>query len=240
MLGERSEGGMMRILVVNPVVNGNAQDDDAYIRRYVTPSTEISVCDLPSGPSSVESFYDETVAAPEVLALLKTRRSQADAFVINCFADPGLDAAREIVDRPVLGAGETSMLVALQLGHRFSVISVLPSSGPWTERYAMRLGIAGRLASATGVDIGVRSLLDDEGKTVAAIVGKAREAVMHHGAEVIVLGCTGMALLAARVREELAVPVVEPTAATVKMAELLVDVGLTHHRGGLYRELGPF
>lgn len=226
----------MHILIVNPVANG-ATKDAMYIRRFASPGTEISVCDLPRGPLSVESFYDETVAAPEVVALLKERHLQADAFVINCFADPGLDAARELIDRPVLGAGETSMFLALRLGHRFSVISVLPSSGPWTERYAMRLGIAGRLASATGVDIGVRSLLADESRTVSAIVDKAREAVARHGAEVIVLGCTGMALLAAQVREEVAVPVVEPTAATVKMAELLVSVGLTHHRGGLYQNL---
>lgn len=99
---------------------------------------------------------------------------------------------------------------------------------------ALKLGVERRLASALGVDIPVLELEKNLERTVDGIVEAAREAIERDGAEVIILGCTGMATLADRVRERLSVPIVEPAATTFKMAELLVKLGLRHHRGGTY------
>ncbi len=228
------EEGPMRLLVIDPVVREAATRDEAYVREVAAPGTTLVVESLSTGPQSIETYYDEAHAAPEILALVRRYSSQVDAFVINCFADPALDAARETTDKPVIGAGESAMLLALQLGHRFSVVSVLPNTAAWVQRQVTRLGVQERFASAAGVGIPVLSLSGDPGVTVEEITRLADTAVRHDGAEVIVLGCTGMATMAERVREGVSVPVVEPTSAAVKIAELMVSLDLSHHRGGIY------
>jgi allantoin racemase len=131
------------------------------------------------------------------------------------------------------------MSLALHLGRKFSVISVLANTASWVEIQALKFGVERRLASAIGIEIPVLELENSPDRTVAAIVAAAQEAIARHGAEVIILGCTGMAALASAVRERLSVPVIEPAAAAVKLAELLVSLGLRHHRGRTYLPPSP-
>ncbi len=225
----------MRILVISPVVSqALLKGDEEYFQRLADPETDVEVASVQKGPTSIETFHDAVYAGPEILRLVRERHEDVDAIMINCFADPAVDAAREMTDKVVLGPAGTSMSVALHLGSRFSVISILPNTAPWVRWQATKLGIESRLASAIGIDIPVLGLEKDFEKTTAQIVEAAKQAIKTDGAEVIVLGCTGMAVLAQNVREQLSVPLVEPAATTFKMAELLVELGLRHHRGGLY------
>jgi len=225
----------MKILVISPVVSQELLAGDAeYFRRLADPGTQVDVAGIAQGPTSIETFHDTVYAGPDILRLVRTMHEEVDAIMINCFADPAVDAAREITDKVVLGPAETSMSVALHLGAKFSVISILPNTAPWVRWQATKLGIQSRLASAIGIDIPVLGLEKDLEETAAQIVKAAKQAVKIDGAEVIVLGCTGMAALAERVRKQLCVPVIEPAAVTFKMAELFIRLGLRHHRGGLY------
>ncbi len=230
----------MRILVVDPVTTREWVDEDvAYLRRVAGPETQLSVETLPRGPLSIETHHDVAYAAPEILKIVKARAPEVDAIVINCFADPAVEAAREVTDKVVVGPAEAAMSIALHLGHKFSVISVLPNTASWVELQALKLGVERRLASAIGIEIPVLELERSPERTVEAIVSAAERAISRDGAEVIVLGCTGMAALAQAVRERLAVPVVEPAAAALKLAELLVSLGLRHRRGGTYLPPSP-
>ena len=225
----------MRILVINPVATEEwLEPDREYLQGIADKDTEVEVVGLERGPKSIETFHDAAYAAPEILKIVKERGDETDAIMINCFADPALDAAREVTDRPVLGAGETSMAVAIQLGPKFSVISVLENTAAWVRIQATKLGVEAKLASAIGVDIPVLELEEDPQKTVDTIVRSAKGAIERDGAEVIVLGCTGMATLAHRIRDKLSVPLIEPAATTLKMAEMLAKLGLRQNRGGLY------
>ena len=225
----------MRILVISPVVSqALLKGDREYFQGLADPETEVQVASVQKGPASIETFHDAVYAGPEILRLVRERHETVDAIMVNCFADPAVDAAREITDRVVLGPAETSMSVALHLGARFSVISVLPNTPYWVGWQARKLGIESRLASAIGVDIPVLEIGESAEATVNAIVEAAALAIKQDGAEVIVLGCTGMVSVAQAVRERLSVPLVKPAATTFKMAELLVKLGLRHHRGGLY------
>jgi len=225
----------MRILVISPVVSqALLKDDEEYFQGLADSETDVQVMGLERGPTSIETFHDAIYACPEILRLVRERHEEVDAIMINCFADPAVDAAREITDKVVLGPAETSMSVALHLGARFSVISILPNTGTWVRWQARKLGIESRLASAIGIDIPVLGLEKDLQKTADEIVEAAKQAINRDGAEVIVLGCTGMVAVAQEVREQLPVPLVEPAATTFKMAELLVKLSLRHHRGGLY------
>lgn len=225
----------MKILVISPVTGKELlKGDREYFQRLADPETEVEVARVQKGPTSIETFHDAVYAGPEILRLVREKHDTVDAIVVNCFADPAVDAAREITDKVVLGPAETSMSVALHLGARFSVVSILPNTPYWVGWQARKLGIESRLASAIGIDVPVLDLEKGPEKTAAAIVEAATAAIERDGAEVIVLGCTGMVSVAQTVRERLSVPLVEPAATTFKMAELLVKLGLRHHRGGLY------
>ncbi len=225
----------MKILVISPVTGEELlKGDREYFQRLADPETEVEVARVQKGPTSIETFHDAVYAGPEILRLVREKHDTVDAIVVNCFADPAVDAAREITGKIVLGPAETSMSVALHLGARFSVVSVLPNTPYWVGWQARKLGIESRLASAIGIDVPVLDLEKGPEKTAAAIVEAATAAIKRDGAEVIVLGCTGMVSVAQTVRERLSMPLVEPAATTFKMAELLVKLGLRHHRGGLY------
>ena len=225
----------MKILVINPVTTEEwLKEDKEYLQGVADEGTEVVITGLEKGPKSIETFHDEVYAGPGILRLVKQLSSDVDAIMINCFADPALDAAREVTDKPVLGPAETSMTVALHLGSKFSVISTFANTAPWVRLQAIKLGVERRLASAIGVEIPVLDLEGNPQRAVNEIVRGAEKAIKRDGAEVIILGCTGMAPLAEEVRERLSVPLIEPAAVTLKMAELFAKLGLQHNRGRLY------
>ena len=225
----------MRILVVNPV--GTRiwdKKDEGYLRRFARKDTSIKVVSLKDGPSSLETFQSMVSVCPAIIQLVKSVESDYDAIIINCFGDPCVEAIREIVRVPVLGPGETSMMIASLLGHKFSVISPTKKTALQVESRVRALGIEQRFASAVGLDIAVLDLERDVEKTVKAVV-KASEKAVRDGAEVIVLGCTGLAYMADEIRKRLNVPLIEPASLALKVAETLVDLRLKHSKVALYR-----
>jgi allantoin racemase len=226
---------MKKILVINPITTDSFNDmTKNYLEKIKSPDVEIEVVNIKDGPSSIETFYDEAFALPGILKTVNEYKTRCDAIVINCFADPAVNAAREITDIPVVGPAEASMMIALMLGHKFGVISTFRNTGPWVELQTRNMGIEQRLAGAVGIDIPVLELGSDLKKTARYLVDAARDLIESKGAEVIILGCTGMALVARIVKEELEVPVIEPMATAFKVAELIVSLKLTHSKTGLY------
>lgn len=226
---------MKKILVINPVADSkwNKTDSD-YLKKIAREGMVVEVVNIKVGPSSIETFYDEAFALPGILKTVDEYKTKCDAIVINCFADPAVNAARELTDVPVVGPAEASMMIALMLGHNFGVISTFKNSGPWIELQARNIGIEQRLAGAIGIDIPVLELEKDLKKTARYLVDAARYLIESKGAEVIVLGCTGMAPVAKTIKEELEVPVIEPMATAFKVAELIISLKLTHSKTGLY------
>jgi len=226
---------MRKILVIDPITTDFFNDmTKNYLEEIKSPDIEIEVVNIKAGPSSIETFYDEAFALPGILKTVNEYKTRCDAIVINCFADPGINAARELIDIPVVGPAEASMMIALMLGHKFGVISTFRNTGPWVELQTRNMGIEQRLAGAVGIDIPVLELGSDLKKTARYLVDAARDLIESKGAEVIILGCTGMAPVARIVKEELEVPVIEPMATAFKVAELIVSLKLTHSKTGLY------
>lgn len=225
-----------RILVVNPVGTDQWDESDAgYLRQKARKGTTIDIVSLDRGPVSLEGVCYETEAIPEILQRVRAGATDHDGILINCFLDPGVMAAREAVDIPVAGPGESGMILASLLGHTFSILAVAKNLIPRHFVQARLLGLEVRLASVLNLGIPVVDLLGDPQKTVQVALEQARLARDRDGAEVIVLGCTGMATLAETIQEQLDVPVVEPAAAALKILEATIDLGLTHSRAGLYR-----
>jgi len=205
----------------------------AILQRLSAPGTEVDIVDVPEGPGSIESAYEEYLSVPGTLRHVQEAARQGYAgAIIGCFGDPGLDAARELVEMPVVGPAEASMLLACTLGHRFSVVTVLESVVPSLRHLARRVGVTEKLASVRAVDIPVLDLGKDRERSINRIIALGRRAVSDDGADALVLGCMSMGFLEAHktIATEVGVPVVNPVYAGLKMLEALVGAGLRHSK----------
>jgi Asp/Glu/hydantoin racemase len=213
-----------RIVVVNP---NSSTAVTAAIDRAVAPlrmagGPVIECVTLADGPPGIETqAHVEQVVQP--VARLVAERTAA-AYVIACVSDPGLHLARETSARPVVGIAECGMLSALTLGVRFGIVSILPGSVPRHLRYVRQLGLAARFADDLPIGLGVVELADP-GRTVVRLSAIGSELRDHYGADVLVLGCAGMAQYRPELEAALGIPVVDPTQAAVTMAIGAVQLG---------------
>ncbi len=224
----------MKLLVIAPVLYRSRKKGLGLYQQLVKPDTTVELIHIEKGPRSIETYYDEAMAIPDVLRIVNEHKDSCDGIMMDCFQDPGVHAARELVDVPVLGPAETSMSVASLIAPKFSIISVPMNSGPMFELYAKQLGLSSQLAASIGVDIPVLNLEEDQEKAVEEVVKAATWTIEERGAEAVILGCTGMTGFAKAIQEKLPVSVIEPATTTLKMLELLVDLGLQHSHIGLY------
>lgn len=225
-----------RVLVIDPVGSDRwVEADSAYVRSRARAGTVVDFIALDEGPESLESACDEARAVPGVIRRGLEMAAGHDGVLVNCFLDPGVQALRELLDIPVAGPGESGMVFAGLLGDKFSVLCVARNLVPRHERQARVLGLEGRLASVVDIGIPVLDLTADAKRTIDTAAARARLAVERDGAEVVLLGCTGMAGLAQAIRERLDVPVVEPLSAALKLLETHIDLGLAPSRAALYR-----
>jgi allantoin racemase len=226
-----------KILIVNPNTTASmTQTIGAAARAVAAPGTEISAVTSSMGPASIEGFYDEAFAVPGLIQAF-VNAPDADAGIIACFDDTGLDAARSVARFPVVGICEAALVTAGQLAKRIAIITTLPRSIVPLEELVRRYGFAERVqVSACNVAVldlerpgsGAKEKLDAE---VARALNK--------GAEAIVLGCAGMADLAAALSKAYGVPVIDGVAAAVKQAEALIGLKLTTSRRGSYALPAP-
>jgi allantoin racemase len=221
-----------KILIVNPNTTVSMTHTiDAAARAVAAPGTEIVAVTSSMGPASIEGFYDEAFAVPGLIrALLEA--PDADAGIIACFDDTGLDAARSVARFPVVGICEAALVTAGQLAKRIAIVTTLARSIVPLEELVRRYGFADRaLVSACNV-----AVLDLENTGSGAVEKLDAEIALalDKGAEAIVLGCAGMADLALTLSQRFGVPVIDGVAAAVKQAEALVGLKLTTSRRGSY------
>ncbi|HZO01535.1 MAG TPA: aspartate/glutamate racemase family protein [Burkholderiales bacterium] len=209
----------MRILVINPnsteaVTRGI---DQAVEPLRMTGGPAIDCVTLKEGPPGIETQQHVDSVVQPLLNLVRAKEAEYAAFVIACYSDPGLHSVREATKKPVLGISECGILTALTLGHRFGVIAILEKSIPRHLRYVGALGVTERLAGELAVGIPVVELSNEE-KTFRRMVEVGKALRERHGADVVVMGCAGMARYRKPLQDEIGIPVVEPTQAAVAMA----------------------
>jgi Asp/Glu/hydantoin racemase len=179
---------------------------------------------LKEGPPGIQTQqHVDGVVAP-LVSTVRSRERDFAAFVIACYSDPGLHSVREATRKPVLGISECGILTALTLGQKFGVIAILRQSIPRHLRYIGALGVADRLAGELPVGLGVTELAD-EAKTFGRMVEVGKALRDAHGADVVVMGCAGMARYRKPLQDAIGLPVVEPTQAAVAMAIGRVRLG---------------
>jgi allantoin racemase len=215
-----------RILVINPNSTASVTHaiDDAMAPLRIPGGPEIACVALDEGPPGVESQIDADGVIQPLCRVIRDHEADTAAFVIACFSDPGLFSAREATTKPVLGIAECGILTALTLGHRFGVISILASSVARHLRYVGAMGLTQRLAGDLPIGLGVTEL-GDARATLARLSDVGRRLRDDHGADVLVMGCAGMARYRSDLEEAVQIPVVEPTQAAVSMAIGRVRLG---------------
>ena len=208
-----------RILVVNP--NSSAAVtrgiDAAVLPLRSAQGPQIECLTLAEGPPAIESQRDVDAVVSPLVRLVQQRHADSAAFVIACYSDPGLHALRETTDRPVLGINECALATALTLGQRIGVVAILRQSIPRHLRLWGAMGLTSRLAGELALGLGVAELAD-AGKTAARLFAVAKALRDQHGADVLVMGCAGMAAYRQALQQQVGLPVVEPTQAAVVMA----------------------
>jgi allantoin racemase len=210
---------MDKILVINPnsteAVTRGIDEACAPLRIAGGPAIECAT--LKEGTPGIETQQHVDAVVPPLLKLVKNREGDYSAFVIACYSDPGLHSIREATKKPVLGISECGILTALTLGQKFGVIAILQQSIARHLRYIGALGVMDRLAAELPVGLQVTEL-SDQARTFGRMVEVGKRLRAEHGADVIVMGCAGMARYRKPLQDEVGVPVVEPTQAAVAMA----------------------
>lgn len=194
----------MRILVIYPIVSKELNESQFLGKNFVRANTKVDYTFIKYGPASIESVYDAEMAAPFIVRKVEAAEKDGyDAVVISCMMDPGVKASKEAVSIPVVGTREASYAVASILGDK--VATVYPEGIP------------------------VLNLNDDPERTFQILRDNAQKA-LKEGAQVLILGCTGLTGLAPRLQKELRVPVLEPEGCALKIAEALVDFGVAQSK----------
>jgi allantoin racemase len=231
----------MRILVINPNTSvAMTEKIGAAARAVAAPGTEIIAVNPADGPISIEGYYDEAFSVPGLLAeIRKGEASGVSAHVIACFDDSGLEAARSLASAPVIGIGEAAFHLASLVAHRFTVVTTLSRSIAAIETNLMKYGLATRCARVRACEVPVLALDDPASNASALISAEIEHAKREDRAEAIVLGCAGMADLAARLTEEHGLPVIDGVAGAVKLAEACSALSLKTSKIGAYAAPQP-
>lgn len=217
---------MARILVINPNTSDEATERIALVARPIARSSTVDVVNVDYGPRYIEGEVDEIVAAHAVAEKVARAASAYDAFVVACFSDPGLRAAREVARKPVIGIAEAAFLVARGLGAAFSLLSNAPEDEPIFRRLARSYGHDDLLLSVRSTGTSVGEFARQDPKALPSLVAAGRQAV-GDGAGAVGLACAGMCGYAPPLAKELGIPVLDGVACGVALAELYLQLGVT-------------
>lgn len=226
---------MIHVRVLNP--NTSEPMTTAVLaaaRAVARPDTTVSATHSSVAPATVETHVDEVFGAAGVLAQVEQgERDGVDGYVVACFGDTGLPAARERAVGPVVGMTEAALQTASLLAHRFTVITMPSRTLAMTDRVVASLGL-GHRCTVRAVDVSVSAIEAGAGPAFDAFVLEARDALAADGAEAVVLGCAGLTELVASLTDALGVPVVDGVAAATNAVEALLAQGLTTSRANTW------
>lgn len=216
----------MKIKIINPNTTWSMTKSVEEIScKYARKDTIIEAVSPKTGPDSIECYVDEYLAVPGVIEeILKGEKDGVDAYVIACFGDPGLQAAREVTKKPVLGIAQSAMLLSSMISPYFSIVSVLDRSRKVTEDLVKSYGMESICKSIRTTGMSVLEFGENPQKGLEAIEKQCRIAIESDGAECILLGCAGFVDFVDELNKKLGVTVLDGVVPAIKFAEAMVDM----------------
>ncbi|UCB45264.1 MAG: hypothetical protein JSV25_13775 [Spirochaetota bacterium] len=224
----------MKIKVVLPVPHNkwNANIEKS-ARKVADKDTYIEVVNTEKGAETLEGFYYGSFAEVDTIKkIMEAEKQGFDAVVVWCTANVGVEAAREVVSIPVVGIMEAAHLLAMLIGRRFSELVSVEHVVVRHWRNARNFGTDSKLASVRVIGLPIKELHIDIENTFKKMYQAGKKAIEEDKADVLVLGCGAMLGITDRLRKALGVPVLEPGEAGIKVAEMLVKLGLSHSKKG--------
>jgi len=203
-------------------------------KEICNSNTEVKAVSPDWGVETIEGNLDGQIAAQATIEKIIEQEKNYDSFIIGCYSDPGLYEAREITEKPVFGIAESSMVTALLLGHKFSILSPLKRLKPIIENLVVRYGLDKRCSSIKTVEINVNESFNKRKEIANLYIEQGNEA-LKEGAEVIILGGAIFSDIRRKVEKELKVPVIEGFSCALKLSEFFTDLGISHSKNALYK-----
>lgn len=226
----------MRIKVICPVTTKRLEvETELEMKNFISNELTIDVERIEYGTVSIECEYDVALSAPGTLKVAqKAQQEGYDGVFITCMCDPGLEAAREILDIPVVGPCRASMIYAADMAHRFSVLTVVEEVIPTIEKISRQIGLSGKLASVKSINIPVLDLGNKE-KLLNKLIDKSVEVIRDDNAQAIILGCTGMIGVDKLLGKELQkkgynIPIIYPVSVSIRYLESLIKLKMSHSK----------
>ncbi|HJJ39527.1 MAG TPA: aspartate/glutamate racemase family protein [Methanocorpusculum sp.] len=206
------------------------------MEKYLMPGTKAKHVQISEGPITIECEYDEAFAAPEVVkkAAAEYQQGNIDGIFVNCFGDPGVRATRENIAAPVFGGFEPAIHLALGLGDKIGIVTVLKNVVPMISGAVSRAGLEKRVISIRTLNIPVLQL-ENHDLLMNALYAECKKAIEEDGVEVLVMGCTGIVGIDEEMKTKLLadgydVPVLEAGACAMTLTELYARMGLKPSR----------
>ena len=230
----------MNITVINGNISSSVSEDILQAARLVAfPGTEITMVTPEIGPATIEGYLDAELSALGVCDEIARVDQATDAFIIACFSDPGIYAAREMTSIPVIGIAEASLLTAVQLGDRFSLLSPLQKMRPILRKLVANYGFQDRLASVQTVEMSVSQAAIHGQDRLKAFLQAGATAIEKDGAEVLILAGAVLAGMEIEMTRELGIPVLDPVKCAMIQAQGLVAMQLSTSKMGGFSEHRP-
>lgn len=215
----------MRILFVNPNITPQITETmAAEARRSASAGTEIIPATAPFGTFYIENRVEAAIAAHALLEVLAAQGSEADAAIVSAFGDPGVMAARELMDIPIVGVSEAAFHTAYLLGKRYAIVCLTARLRTWYLECAEEHGLAGRLVAARALDRQIPDITKAREELAEALLAECLAAVEKDDAEVVILGGGPIAGLARELAHRVPVPLLDGVSCAVRLTEALVGL----------------
>ena len=223
----------MKIGVIVPnikMTENQIEERKDFLMKNSQKGTEIVMVRLEEGPVSIESSLEHEYAGYTIARKIREIENRGyGAFITWCGEDAGLVSGREVTRVPVVGPFQSACSIAMTLGHKFSIIAPMVQK-VFMERKVWELGLGVRLASIRALGIPVVEVRKDLRKTSLLLERECKKALEKDGADVIILSCMALFGLAIPLMKRIKVPIIDPALAALKMAEILIPLGLTHSK----------
>lgn len=221
---------IVKIKIINPNTSESMTERIRIsAEAYAGKDTEIIAVNSSWGPESIETYYDEFLAIPGTLKEI-SKEDGADAYILACFSDPGLEAARELTDKPVLGIAEAAISLSKFIAPNFSIITILDRSKHMNKDLLKKYEELNRCVSIRATNLRVLDFDSDKEKGIEALVNESKKAVREDRAESIILGCAGFSDYVEEIQKRIEVPVIDGVRSALKFAEMLVDLGVKNSK----------
>jgi allantoin racemase len=226
----------MNILVVNPNTTAEqTQFIDERAKGYARPGTKIQTINPSDGPPYLIGFYDHAIGIYHLLETLRKNRGKYDGYLIACYGDPGLYAARCILDAPVVGVAEASLHMACMLAFKFGILASTQEGIPLYEELLKLHGLEDRCAAVSVIEYPVLDVINHPDEALSPMAEAGRQAIKA-GAEALCLGSAGLGLMDKRLEKVLGVPVLDGVVCGVKILEGMIDYGVKPSRIRAFKE----